>query len=52
MRRAYARKMIRAKSAWEENQQTELEGLMDETSEAMVERTEEAEGGGQAGHKG
>ena len=28
MRRAYAREMIRAKSAWEENQQTELEGLM------------------------
>ena len=27
MRRAYAREMNRAKSAWE-NQQTELEGLM------------------------
>ena len=28
MRRAYATEVIRAKSAWEENQQTELEGLM------------------------
>ena len=28
MRRAYAREMNRAKSAWEENQQTELEEQM------------------------
>ena len=28
MRRTYAREMNRAKSAWEENQQTTLEGLM------------------------
>ena len=51
MRRVYAREVNRAKSAWEKNQQTELKELMKHAPEAMVERTAEAEGGGQVEHK-